>query len=276
MSRSGTDLVELQEHCEMLSFTLSGLWRHDPVTYVKDGETLEFNDAAEWLNLASGVKKVEVVTGGEDVFYCESVMEYEDARSELLSRLATQLTIFQFTWGAFETAATVIGPPSIPANLRSNGANGLVHRVLFFLRAARPVATYPDVLEEMRRLVARQPNYRRLLRSGALPRHMGPSGVGLDFVRKVRNRFAHGSARFPMPDDCSVGWSGRTSPEPEIIALSSRIVLLSIQMLLRIHYGGKHFELDILRDEDGRRVGADVHHVLQRLHLSRKAPSDEG
>ena len=53
--RSRACLLDLQEHCEMLSLTLSELWRHDPVTYVKDGETLEFNDAAEWLDLASAV-----------------------------------------------------------------------------------------------------------------------------------------------------------------------------------------------------------------------------
>lgn len=252
----------------MLSLTLSEVWQRDPVTCVKDGETLEFNDAAEWLDLASAVKKVEVLTGGEDVFYCEGVMDYEDARSELLARLATELTVFLFAWGAFETAATVVGPSSIPAGLRHKGANGLVHRVVFFLRTVQPVAAYQGVLDELGRVLAQQPKYRRLLHSGALPAHMGLSGVGLDFVRKVRNRFAHGSARFPAPNASSEGWCGRKSREPDVIALSTRIVLLSVQMLLRGYYAGKHFTLAVLRDEDGGRVEADIHHVLQRLHLS--------
>jgi hypothetical protein len=272
MSRSGARLLDLQEHCEMLSLTLSELWQHDPVTYIRDGATLEFSDAAEWLDLASAVKKVEVLTGGEDVFYCEGVMEYENARSELLSRLATQLTIFQFTWGAFETVATLIGPASIPASLRLKGANGLIHRAVFFLRAIAPVTGYQVVLDELCQLVAREPRYDRLVHSGSLPLHIGRSGVGLDLVRQVRNKFAHGSAQFPRPDESSEGWCGRKSCDPQVIALSSRIVLLSIQMLLKVYYAGKHLEVRALEDEDGGRIEADIQDVLDRLHLCGISP----
>lgn len=134
------------------------------------------------------------------------------------------------------------------------------------------MVAYRGLLDELRSLVARQPRYHRLLHSGPLPPHMGLSGLGLDFVRQVRNKFAHGSARFPTPDDSSQGWCGRKSREPDVIALSSRIVLLSIQMLLKGYYAGKHVEVEVLEGEDGSRMEEDVHDVLDKLHLRAVSP----
>jgi hypothetical protein len=262
-------LLGLQEHCEQLSVLLSDLWMHDPVTYSKFGEILEFNDAAEWLDVAASVQKVEVLTGGEDVYYCETVMDYENARSVLLSRVATQLTIFQFTWGAFETVAKIIGPSPVPGK----GGDGLINQIISFIKSVQPFAAYDEALTEMGCLLKRCPEYGKHLRQGTLPRYMGRSGVGIDFVRKVRNKFAHGSARLGMPDSGSEGWSGNKSRDPELIALCCRIVLFTIQMLLGVYYARKNFEVKGLRDEDGIRFDADVHRVLNELHCKAEASS---
>jgi hypothetical protein len=49
-------------------------------------------------------------------------------------------------------------------------------------------------------LLKQCPQYRKDLRTGTIPKNMGRSAVGIDFVRNVRNKFAHGSARLGMPD----------------------------------------------------------------------------
>lgn len=261
-------LIGLQEHCWRLSLVLAELWQHNPVTLEEGSESWEFGDAAAWLNMAAGVSKVEVDTARYDdpVMLCGTAAGYEDARSELYSRLAAELTVFMFVWGAFETVARIVGPPSIPPDQRTNGANGLVDRVLFQLRDFAQFDEYNQVLQELSLLVSRDPNYTRLARQEPMPPHIGASGAGLDLVRRVRNRFAHGSSNLPMPDSTERGWCGKTSDVPCLISISSRMVLLTMQMLLASYYAQHHFKLHVLEDEDGFTVDADVHVVLRELH----------
>jgi hypothetical protein len=261
-------LIGLQEHCWQLAQVLAELWQHDPVTLEEGGESWEFGDAAAWLNMAAGVSKVEVNTAryDESVMWCSTAAEYEDARSELYSRLAAETTVFMFVWGAFETVARIVGPPSIPPDQRTNGANGLVDRVLFQLRDFAPFDEYNQVLQELSLLVSRDLNYIRLARQEPKPPHIGVSGAGLDLVRRVRNKFAHGSSNLPMPESTKQGRCGKTSDVPRLISISSRIVLFTMQMLLASYYAQHHFELHVLKDEDDFTVGADVHLVLRELH----------
>jgi hypothetical protein len=271
-------LLDLQKHCWRLSCTLAELWQQDPVA-VTEGKTLtlDYGDAASWLDLAAGIRGIDVLTGRFDdaLLYCGTAREYEDARSDLLSRLTAQLTVFLFAWGAFETVATVIGPPSIPAGKRHKGANGLVDRVIFYLQRFGPFTAYTETLEQLNVLTAHSILYQSLVRTDSLPSHMGRSGVGLDFVRHVRNHFAHGATHLPLPEDSAHGWSGEESREPQLIALSTRIVLLTIQMLLAVHYSGRILHLQVLEDEDNEDgdddgfLEEDIQVTLRRLHIAR-------
>jgi hypothetical protein len=233
---------------------------------VRDDEILEFNDAAEWLDVAASVCKVEVLTGGEDVIYCETVMDYENARSDLLSHIVTELVVFQFVWGAFETVVKIVGPP--PPSIK--GADGLINKAVSFIKDVRPFPAYDELLDEVRCLLKHQPEYAQRLRQDQIPQHMGPSGIGIDFVRQVRNKFAHGAAKLPRPDDCTHGWCGKRSREPELVGLCCRIVLFTIQMVLAAYYAEKHFELNVLEDQDGFSIETDIHDALQMLHIDVK------
>lgn len=267
-------LLDLQEHCWQLAQVLVELWQHDPVTLEEGGESWEFGDAAAWLNMAAGVSKVEVDTAryDESVMWCGTAAEFEDARSELYSRLAAEITVFMFVWGAFETVARIVEPLSIPPDQRTNGANGLVDRVLFQLRDFAPFDEYNQVLQKLTFLVNRDPNYVRLARQEPRPPHFGVSGIGLDLVRRIRNKFAHGNSILPMPESTNQGWCGKTSDVPRLISISSRTVLFTMQMLLASYYAQHHFELQVLKDEDGFTVDMDVHLVLRELH---RATTDE-
>ena len=121
--------VKLQRHCWNLSVVLQDIWQHSPDTVTnKDGVTFEWSDAAEWLDLAAGIQEVKVVTGAFDpsLMYCESALDYENARSDCLSMLAAHITMFTFVWGAFEIIGNLIQPVGIPPALRQNGENSLV------------------------------------------------------------------------------------------------------------------------------------------------------
>ena len=277
MNHSNAQLLDLQEHCARLSDVLKALWQQDISTLVKDEEAYRYGAAADWLELAAGVCKVDVLTGRFDnsLMYCSSAREYENARSDLLTRLATELTVFSFAWCALETVSKLVDPPSIPADQRSTGANGLIDRVIFFIKPLSSLPKYRIVLSAVERVLTSHPRFAALLQKDPLSSHMGESGVGLDFVRRVRNDFAHGSASLPMPDVCSHGWCGRRSTEPDLIRLSTRIVLFTIQMLLCAFYRGKNFDIDsVLEDAEGFSCDADIHLVLTTLHLSPREVED--
>ena len=263
--------LKLQRHCWRLATLLQELWQHDPVTVTnKDGVTFEYSDAAEWLDLASSVEKVDILTGSFDdsVMYCGTAMEYEDARSYCLSLFVGQLTIFTFVWGAFEIVGNIIQPPAIPPQFRKHGENSLVDRLIYLLQTISPLPGYVEALDRLNRAVDQIPEYRKHRRLEPHPAFFGPSGVGIDFVRRVRNQFAHGAARFPQPDDWGEDRRVKPSPDQVVIAFCTPITLLTIQMLLEVYFGTTQFDV---RGADGD--DEDVHEVIRTLHIDE--PSGE-
>jgi hypothetical protein len=266
-------VLGLQEHCYRLAYTVAELWQHDPTTVTEGDEVFEWSTAAEWLDLASSVEKVEVATGrfDESLMWCGTACDYEDARSKLYSQLVAQLTVFSFVWGAFEIITKVIEPASIPKSDRINGANSPTSRLAYFIRSMPTDATHQLVLAQVQHLLARHPAYGSLAAQLQDASALGPAGQGIDIVRRIRNKFAHGAASLPPPD----GWGASGHSDNELLALCTRLVLLTIQIALSRYYAGKHFDIWAGRAEDGLRMDADVHEVLSQVHLAEPGPAPD-
>ncbi len=261
-------LIDLQKHCAQLSNLLgcSQVSTKQPHRQVQ-GEVLDWLSAVEWLHIASSIDCVEVDTSRFDdsVMWCGLAGEFESKRSELLSCFATQLTVFSFVWGGFETIAKLIDPPRVPKEVKSNSS--LVDAAIFYLKNEYDpmpfLAFYDSVLADLRQALEAIPDYDDLSEDFRIQPFMGFSGVGLHIVRKVRNRFAHGTMRMPMPD----GWNGTAPLDVELIGLSTRIVLLTIQMLLLAYFKNDQFTVDCLVDEWGIPKDEYISDVLKKLHL---------
>jgi hypothetical protein len=63
-------------------------------------------------------------------------------------------------------------------------------------------------------------------------KEFGVIAIGLYCVYELRNSFAHGSITFPMPDEENKPISAHSA----MVLAATRIVLLSLQMLLLAHY----------------------------------------
>lgn len=257
-------LIDLQEHCYLLSFLIAELpGRHQG--------NLSWLTAADWLNTAAGVQRVEIDTSrfDETVMWCGPAWDYESKRSELLTQVGTQLTIFNFVWGGFETVIKVIAPPYVPNHIKRRRT--VIDDALFYLKneyePALRVALYDKVLAELRLILENHPHYDL---GNEFKEHdfSGISGVGAHIVRIIRNDFAHGSARLPIPHDWETNKiSDSEQPYSELIEISSRILLLTIQMLLVSNLKGEEIKICNLRDSDGEYYDTDVQTALKILHL---------
>ncbi|KAA3658371.1 MAG: hypothetical protein DWQ04_25295, partial [Chloroflexi bacterium] len=127
--------ISLREHCYVLHQAIVAI-KYDGY-YVdelmeRDGELISWESAAEWLDIASGVERVEVNTLYFDrsVWFCSSARRYENSRSDILSHFATQFTIFNYVWGCLESIIKLIEPPKVPKTVKP-GRSSPIDKAMF-------------------------------------------------------------------------------------------------------------------------------------------------
>ena len=267
-----SELIDLQEHCYQLSFLLAELPG-------RSRGNLSWLTAADWLNTAAGVQEVKIDTSrfDETVMWCESVWSYESKRSKLLTQVGTQLTIFNFVWGGFETVIKIIAPPYVPRHIKRRRT--VIDDALFYLKneyePTLRVALYDDVIAKLRSILKEHPHYDL---DDEFKEHSfsGISGVGAHIVRIIRNDFAHGSARLPTPHNWeSDKMLNSERPYPELIGVSSLVLLLTIQMLLLACLRDKEIKICYFRGTDGSYYDTEVQIALRVLHLDVHSPHQD-
>ncbi len=268
-------IIDLQKHCFRLRELLGQL---DPFGFIL---------AIDWLNIAAGVESVKVSTTKHDdsVMYCSGAFEFEEKRSELLSYLTTRLTIFNFVWGSFESVVEALNLPSLPKHLKQVG-DSPVMRTLWFLKqnygSEESVAFYNDEMQNLRNLEPKygfyNDNRKKVNKSQKTNKHKkvhfndhaNSHGLGLDIVRRSRNALAHGNAIMPIPDEWGAGKTELLISEQqhlEFIDTSTRIILLTVQMLLFAYLQGKSIIVECLLDEYGDRKESTAEDALMGIHL---------
>jgi len=90
-------------------------------------------------------------------------------------------------------------------------------------------------------------------------------------VRRIRNKFAHGAAALPLRDD----WNGKNSIDNQLIRFSCRMVLLTIQMMLRVQFEGKSFGVEIYELGSDSDEEQEIHSLLETLHLVCETVEDD-
>ena len=249
-------LIDIQKHCFRLSELLSEL------------HTFAFLSAVDWLTIASGVESVKVRTTKHDydIIYCGSACEYEEKRSELLSLLTTQLTIFNFVWGGFESVTKLF----LPEKQRKSVVDPTIHLLKKHYGSEPFLAFYGDQLIALYRYLEDDTYYNQYCTAFKLHNVDDLPGLGLHVVRKIRNELAHGSAVMPLPDD----WGEKSKKllpsehrHLDLVNTCTRVILLTIQMLLLVHVRGTGTVVQCLLDEEGDRIESTAHLALHQIHL---------
>lgn len=267
-------LKELPHHCYDLS-KLIGKLDLIPVPGTM------FDEVCEWLNFASGITKVELITDryGDDCMFCSSVAEYEDAKSKLWEGIAIELTRFLYIWNTVEMISDGFANKPIRIITKSSiKKKGKVNALCHFIKSNFAMEYLPihyhELLKNFEKLAKSSQGYKAIFNKFQFNKEwISQAGMGLYTVYKIRNKFAHGNHSLPEPEE----WSGTASLDKKIIESSSRLVLLSIQILLISYfkqdseliegYWSDIIDLKTVEDEEGNITGLDVKKYLQSMHL---------
>jgi hypothetical protein len=193
---------------------------------------------ADWLQIAASVVKVEVdmCNFDDSLAYCGTAYYFQKERGEVLASLSTALTTFSFIWNAFEILCKCIAIPPMPKNLKNGKPSFVDHAQYFILqefesKTNHNILFYENLLKDLIFKIEK-PTDHELGHTFKENSYTSNSGIGIQIVRAIRNLFAHGAVVPPLPEDHSFD----VCFDSEIIELSSRIVLLTIQMLLLSKY----------------------------------------
>ncbi|WP_341418007.1 hypothetical protein [Paenibacillus filicis] len=225
---------------------------------VEEISNFDLENITDWLNMAAGVEQVRIITERYDssIYFCGSALAYSDEKSKLWSELCAELVTFNFIWGSLEslilklvarknkTSTTYLGREFLTANYKEPSIEGYLETYSIL---------YKTLGKELSGKVLKNIENEHY------------AAKGLYLVSKLRNQFAHGSRLLPIPDD----WSDGLIKEVDMIRMSSRIVLLTIQMLLISQYGSNRYIIEdpVLFDFDELEEPVSLDALIKNLHL---------
>ena len=228
------EILSIQEHCYRLREFLI-CFNHD-----------NFILTSDWLLLASSIENIEINIDKYDSswFKCNAAYEYDEANQKLLEKFTRELSIFNFIWCSIESIIEAVKPPDHPVKK----IKGKIRNIAFYLNKnleqSKIIDDYLDNVYQFKILAfdfLKQENIEKKLKLS----EEGIAGLGLILVYELRNTFAHGSLEPPYPDDNNEPFS----PQLDLIKISSRICLYSLQFILHI-YLKNHYDFEVFKDNE--------------------------
>src|SRR5688500_7696357 len=110
---------------------------------------------------------------------------------------------------------------SIPSSERCEDVKGIFDRLMYHIRDEPHLHGYVRTFDELSHCVSHHCQYSAVATGTRTPVYIRDSNRGIDLVRRIRNKFAHGAVRLPTPDESC------DPSESRILCTSSRIVLLT-------------------------------------------------
>lgn len=220
-----------------------------------------FTQIAEWLNMAAGIVEVVMDSGRYDDLscYCGHSMDYIRDISDNYAQFSKQLSIFQFIWNSFELFVKSIFTKSKYGNSKSRY---ICNEFVCLLDEQYLVSGYIDVINKLYAMVLENERFKRLWKIIEVKQcHI--YGSGLFVVNKIRNMFVHGSLCIPSPEI----HTGVVSLDDKLIDVSSRIVLLTIQIIAQYVFRDESFDVWVPNEEYYYCREVDMHKYLREMHL---------
>ena len=221
------------------------------------------------LHIATSIDRVAADTAyvdeSQSVMYCRPAAEYEDAHSALVSTYVKELTVFVWTWMAFENAIDMVCG-------RSSDRIGNAAR---YIKTRTPSFTFvglPDVEARALDLVGSSEKKKihkiaaKFVKKNkwSYERHL----FFLYIVREARNSFIHGDIPEIQPRDWGPMSTYRVDDDENVVAVRvfTQLSLFGLQMLLLATTVGMDCRLEHgFRDAPTHSL---LREVLQVIHLN--------
>lgn len=225
----------------------------------------EWRNAIEWLSVSSNLESVIISPSKFDdgLLYCGNAWDYAKSKCELHSELSMELLRFHFAWGALESLTNAFVPAKkITEHGRINALCGYLKTCK--LQQFLPIC-YLDEYEHLVAMLRTAGEYQdELIKLNmntetkyGYKNYVDSAGIGIYVVYQVRNKFAHGAMQLPEPEE----YSGEYVGETKLIEVATRIVLMTILILLISDIKDKDFFLDDI----GENVNYSALEYLQNL-----------
>lgn len=247
-----TEYLTVQKHAWELSLAFEAIHVQ---TY--DNEWLHIRD---WLHMASGVLKTEIDTQFYNTsnLFCGSARDFEDNRSRLWSSFCKELITFNFIWGSMESLIEEITNATEQDSKPYLGKKFLKDKYI-----GKSIKKYDCVLKRLESLMKNStyPYKKEVFKYS----RSNYTGQGLHLVSKIRNSFAHGAASLPDPDD----WADNLNIDIAVIETSSRMILLTMQMILIAHFSKKDLiiEYPFMFEDLDDLSNVSILLLLKNLHI---------
>lgn len=251
---SNYQLKSLRHHCFDLAYLFFSLKQFSVEKYARQ-------NYAYWLHLAAGVENIEM---DHERFYRDPASSLDltntlyDRARPLNTQIFRSLVVFNLVWHVF-------GKMLDDHFADKNG--GVLDSACEYLDSVynpfKNVVKYNDLVKELKKLIKAS----GILDADAILKnheHENRSSVGILLVNRINDYFAHVAYQFPVGSDPS----GDHAINPEIIERSSRIVLLTIQMILLPWFEDQQ-NISIKPCWNGHEAGRKipVHAFLRTVHL---------
>lgn len=242
---------DISEHCYRQSNLLALLGYGPTPKCATPVQSDGWLDASNWLRMASSIKSVEAemdrFTG---MTYCSPAAKYDEQWNAAVSAFMTQLSMFNCIWNSFETLVGTVSPPRIPKSLLNAPQQSFVFRIMYYIEQEYQEFSPPQGYEDQLKNVLEYVGYLPDFKIPAIAAFSDEKGLGVNIVRLLRNRFAHGDAGIEKLDQLQQGEFFGYKHLTDLLEMSSRITLLTEQMILIAFFKDSGFNLAMNIDYD--------------------------
>jgi len=241
---------DLQNHCFDLSHFCIYIYRRLP-------DKVYLKTCAEWLRLASRIKKVQLESYSKERIHSDidDIFYYmRDGKDHASADHVFNLTLFSLIWSAYEFI------------LHDNSVNPEIRQIGKILKNSYEPHKNLIGLNSLVHELKHQLRYSAVIRSQKIDGHIqiaSRSSRGINIVSQIRNHFAHLKDQFPVGMDDHE----KNSIEKRIIQLSSRLILLTIQMLFLAILPENQEYIDHWWRAPLARERKVIHSFLRTVHL---------
>jgi hypothetical protein len=253
-------LIDINQHC----FDLSKFFFQQSISGI---DILTSKNISYWLHLASGVERV--MFSVESLDHTNGIVEdlyrplYEE-ESKHISQVINATTRFNHVWAGLELLMDSISKTE--GSRDDNRLAAFCRRLKEYYEPQKNLILHNYQIRDLKKYFRKISLFEKKQLTGKIfkvEEKIGRSAKGIYLVNKIKPYFAYGSFQVPV----ATRGFGEKPIDPRVVTISSRIVLLSIQMFLLTLFNSCNEKIDCYWYKPEHRRKLSIQTFLRIVHL---------